>query len=87
MRKPSSRLRKSERIRPASQPGEIRSHRVNHMSDLIKRKPRLRLLARESYASSLQHAAVLAVVAITVLIAIVPFVFAIINAAAPAAHP
>jgi hypothetical protein len=54
------------------------------MSDLIKRKPLLRLLARESYPSSLQHAAVLAVVAITVLIAIVPFAFAIIAAVAPA---
>jgi hypothetical protein len=41
----------------------------------------LRLLARDSYASSLQHAAVLAVVVITALIAIVPFVFAIIHAA------
>jgi hypothetical protein len=40
----------------------------------------LRLLARDSYASSWQHAAVLAVVAITALIAIVPFVFAIIHA-------
>jgi hypothetical protein len=39
------------------------------MSGLVKRKPRL--LARESYASSFQHAAVLAVVAITALVAIV----------------
>jgi hypothetical protein len=54
------------------------------MSDLIKRRPRLRLFARDSYASSFQHAAVLAVVAITALVAIVPFVFAIINATAPA---
>jgi hypothetical protein len=51
-----------------------------HMSDFIKRKPRFRLLARDSYASSWQHVAVLAVVAITALIAIVPFVFAIIHA-------
>ena len=50
------------------------------MSDFIKRKPRFRLLARDSYASSWQHAAVLAVIAITALIAIVPFVFAIIHA-------
>ncbi len=50
------------------------------MSDFIKRRP-LRLLARDSYASSLQHAAVLAVVVITALIAIVPFVFAIVHAA------
>jgi hypothetical protein len=54
------------------------------MSDLIKRKSLLRLLARESYATSLQHAAALAVVAITVLIAIVPFAFSIIEAVAPA---
>lgn len=52
------------------------------MPDRIKLK--LRLLARDSYASSSQHAAVLAVVAVT---AIVPFVFAIINASSPAAHP
>jgi|HubBroStandDraft_2_1064218.scaffolds.fasta_scaffold1698595_2 hypothetical protein len=59
--------------------------RVNHMSDFIKRP--LRLLARDNYASSLQHAAVLAVLAFTALIAVVPFVFAIVSAAAPAAHP
>jgi len=53
---------------------------MNHMSDFIKRRP-LRLFARDSYASSLQHVAVLAVVVITALIAIVPFVFAIIHAA------
>jgi hypothetical protein len=55
------------------------------MSDFIKRP--LRLLARDNYASSLQHAAVLAVLAFTALIAVVPFVFAIVSAAAPAAHP
>ena len=52
------------------------------MPDRIKLKPRL--LARDSYASSSQHAAVLVVVAVT---AIEPFVFAIINASSPAAHP
>jgi hypothetical protein len=57
------------------------------MSDFIKQGPRFRLLARDSYASSWRHATVLVVVAITALIAIVPFVFAIINSAAPAAHP
>jgi len=50
------------------------------MSDFTNRKPRFRLLARDSYASSWQHVAVLVVIAITALIAIVPFVFAIINA-------
>jgi hypothetical protein len=50
------------------------------MSDFIKRKLRFRLLARDSYASSWQQVAVLAVVVITALIAIVPFVFAIIHA-------
>ncbi len=44
------------------------------------RRRTLRLLARDSYASSWQHVAVLAVVAITALIAIVPFVFAIVHA-------
>ena len=57
------------------------------MSNLIRSKARLRLLARENYASSWQHAALLVVIAITALIAIVPFVFTIINATAPAAHP
>ena len=50
------------------------------MSDFIKRKLRFRLLARDSYASSWRQVAVLAVVVITALIAIVPFVFAIIHA-------
>jgi hypothetical protein len=48
------------------------SSRVNHMSDFIKRP--LRLL-------------VLAVIVFTALIAVVPFVFAIVSATAPAAHP
>jgi hypothetical protein len=55
------------------------------MSDLIKRKSRL--LARDSYASSFQHAAVPTVATITALVAIVPFVYAITNASTPAAHP
>jgi hypothetical protein len=50
------------------------------MSDFIKRKPRFRLLAGDSYPSSWQHVPVLVVIAITALIAIVPFVFAIIHA-------
>jgi hypothetical protein len=53
---------------------------MNDMSDFMKRRP-FRLLARGSYASSWQHAAVLAAVAVTALIAIVPFLFAIIHAA------
>jgi hypothetical protein len=51
------------------------------MFDFIKRRRTFRLLARDSYASSLHHAAVLVVIVITALIAIVPFVFAIIHAA------
>ena len=46
----------------------------------LTRRRNLRLLARDSYASSWQHVAVLVVIAITALVAIVPFVFAIINA-------
>ena len=56
------------------------------ISELVRRKPRPTLFTRNAEGSSSRYVAVLVVVAVTALIAVVPFAIAIFNAVAPAAN-
>jgi hypothetical protein len=56
------------------------------MSDLIKRRPRRTSFTRSAAGSYFKYVAVLAVVAVTTLIVIVPFLIAIVNATGPGAR-